>query len=116
MKNNTYFGGTNLGWGEYNFDSNRYAKIPPAPLNGGLYTGEPFKKNAPYANIPVVPDEGYMTNYNLRSANPPLEALYQYNNFRPGNNIFGTPGIEYVANHRMTCIPIDKIKAQQIVK
>lgn len=68
---------------------------PPKPsLNGGLYTGEPFAPNAMYANFPAVPDAGYMIHYNLRSANPPLDALVQYpGTNRPGNNYQRMPGI-----------------------
>lgn len=68
--------------------------IPKPALNGGLYTGESFKKNAPWANVPVIPDVGYMTNVNLRTANPPLDALTQYpGNNRPGNNEQFMPGV-----------------------
>lgn len=106
MKNTNYFGGSTLGWGDYNFDKNKYASIPERQLNGGLYTGEPFKKGAPWANVPVVPDEGYMTHVNLQSANPPKAALYQYNNIRPGNNYFGPIGIQpYDNKHYISCIP-----------
>lgn len=52
------------------------SSIPPPALNGGLYTGEPFK--GPWGNVPVVPDTDYMINVNLRSARPPPEALTQY--------------------------------------
>lgn len=63
-------------------------------LNGGLYTGEPFKKDAPWATVPVIPDADYMTHYNLRSANPPPEALTQYpGGTRPGNNFQTMPGV-----------------------
>lgn len=77
-----------------NYISN-YSIPPPKPShNGGLYTGEPFQPNAPWGNVPVVPDAGYMIHYNLRSANPPLEALYQYpGGIRPGNNAQTMPGI-----------------------
>ena len=68
--------------------------LPKPSLNGGLYTGEPFAKNAPYANVPVIPDVGYMIHYNLRSANPPPGAIYQYpGNIRPGNNHQVMPGV-----------------------
>jgi hypothetical protein len=61
--------------------------VPSYKLNGGLYTGEPFKKGAPWANVPVRPTAAYMTNINLRSANPPTLALYQLQaGYRPGNN------------------------------
>lgn len=64
-----------------------YVTPPPRVLNGGLYTGEPFKANSEYGNVPVIPDTGYMTHYNLRSANPPPDAIFQYpGSIRPGNN------------------------------
>lgn len=61
--------------------------IPPAPLNGGLFTGEPFKEDAPWRSFPVTPCTSYLNHYNLRSANPPVQALFQSGaNTRPGNN------------------------------
>jgi len=85
------------------FYKNAYEKlnIPPPSLNGGLYTGEPFKENAPHANIPIIPDSGYITHYALRYAHPqpPIEALYQYpENHRPGNNTPIMPGVGPFAN------------------
>ncbi len=69
--------------------------IPPPSLNGGLYTGEPFHKNAGHANVPIIPDTGYMIHYALRSADPPTEALYQYpDGYRPGNNTPLMPGVQ----------------------
>jgi hypothetical protein len=66
--------------------------VPPAPLNGGLYTGEPFK--GPWGNVPVIPDVDYMTSINLRSANPPVEALMHYpGGPRAGNNKQNMPGV-----------------------
>jgi hypothetical protein len=68
------------------------SSIPPPALNGGLYTGEPFK--GPWGNVPVVPDTDYMINVNLRSARPPPEALTQYpGGPRPGNNVQKMPGV-----------------------
>lgn len=72
------------------------AAVPPPPptLNGGLYTGEPFAKGAPWGNVPVVPDAGYLIHHNLRSANPPPGALYQYpGSIRPGNSSHEMYGI-----------------------
>lgn len=61
--------------------------IPPRDLNGGLYTGKPFIPKAPWANVPVIPDASYMIHHNLRSAQPPAEALFHYpGHDRPGNN------------------------------
>ena len=69
--------------------------IPARELNGGLYTGEPFQRDAPWANVPVIPDAAYMTHFNLKSANPPTEALYQYpGSTRPGNNTLVMYGVE----------------------
>lgn len=80
---------------------------PPAPpsLNGGLYTGEPFAKGAPWANVPVVPDAGYMIHHNLRSANPPPDAIFQYpGNVRPGNNYQTMPGVGQLSSqHNLLC-------------
>lgn len=75
-----------------------YSKIPPPPLNGGLYTGEPFKPDAPWRAFPVIPCTGYLTHVNLRSANPPIQALFQQGaDYRPGNNSSdldcGIPGV-----------------------
>lgn len=82
---------------------------PPQPsINGGLYTGEPFLPGAPWGNVPVTPDSGFMIHYNLRSANPPPGAIYQYpgGSFRPGNNTPVMPGITKLANkpYTMYCI------------
>ncbi len=75
---------------------------PPKPsLNGGLYTGQPFAPGAPWANVPVEPDAGYMVHYNLRSANPPPGALYQYpGSIRPGNSHQTMPGIVKLPHRR----------------
>lgn len=64
-----------------------------APLNGGLYTGEPFARGAPWGNIPMVPDTDYMIHTGLKSANPPHDALMQYPGYvRKGNNNQTMPG------------------------
>lgn len=89
--------------------------IPPPALNGGLFTGEPFKKDAPYANIPIVPDAGYMIHYALRSANPPVEALYQYpGGFRPGNNTPIMPGVQKYKDGRygVLCVNIPRKRSE----
>lgn len=71
--------------------------IPPPSRNGGWYTGEPFHENAPYANIPIIPDTGYINHFVMRAAEPapPEEALYHYpTSFRPGNNTPIMPGVQ----------------------
>ena len=66
---------------------NTWSPIPEPALNGGLFTGQPFIKNAPWATVPVRPTAAYMTNVTLKSANPPVQALFQLQaGFRPGNN------------------------------
>lgn len=56
-------------------------------LNGGLYTGEPFAPSAPWRNFPVIPCTAYLNHVNLRSAQPPMQALFQVGaTKRPGNN------------------------------
>ena len=61
--------------------------LPPSPLNGGIYTGTPFHPNAPWRNFPAIPSAPYLTHVNLRTANPPPQALFQLQaGFRPGNN------------------------------
>lgn len=75
--------------------------IPSRAVNGGLYTGEPFAQGAQYANVPVIPDAGYMIHFNLRSANPPEDALYHYpGGLRPGNNTAIFPGVQPLADGR----------------
>lgn len=93
---------------------------PPKPiLNGGLYTGERFEKGAPWANVPVIADVDYMTHVNLRSANPPPQALYQYpGNVRPGNNYQANSGLQQYKGDRgfegkpynFSCIPCEATK------
>jgi hypothetical protein len=72
-----------------------YTPPPPPSHNGGLYTGEPFLPGAPWKNYPATPDTSHLIHVNLRSAHPPLEALYTYpaGGHRPGNNYSPMPGI-----------------------
>ena len=93
---------------------------PPRALNGGLYTGERFLEGAPWANVPVVPDVDYMTNINLRSANPPPQALYQYpGNTRPGNNYQQNTGLTPYKGigdfaerpYNFSCLPCSQTKS-----
>ena len=71
-------------------------EIMPTPTyyNAGLYTGESFK--GPWGNIPVAPTTTNMIQNNLRSANPPPGAIYQYpGTNRLGNNYIAMPGVYY---------------------
>lgn len=96
-----------------------YVPPPPRALNGGLYTGEPFAKDAPWGNVPVIPDTDYMTHVNLRSARPPIQALFQYpGNTRPGNNYQENIGHVPYENkdfnrpYNFSCIPCEKLKQE----
>jgi hypothetical protein len=84
--------------------------IPERSLNGGLYTGEPFKDGAAYANVPAIPDAGYLIHYNLRSADPPSDALYQYpGTDRPGNNTALFPGVQQWKQGKYGLACVDKV-------
>lgn len=70
---------------------------PPSQYNAGLYTGPSFQ--GPYGNIPVTPTTPSMINGNLRSAEPPMDALTQYVGAnRMGNNYRAVPGISWYAD------------------
>lgn len=63
--------------------------IPPPRPNGGLYTGEPFRPGAGWANVPTVPDSIALLRNTLASANPPPGAAHQVPlDARPGNNTY----------------------------
>ena len=81
----------------------KMSQLPSQRVNGGLYTGVAAK--GPWGSVPVVPDEAYLTNKNLLSANPPINATTQYtNNFRPGNNVSKLPNIHKFSNsHDIVC-------------
>jgi len=105
-----YFGGTALQHADYNFESYGYIPPPAPKLNGGLYTGKPFDPNCPWGNVPVTADTAYMTHVNLRSANPPKEALYQYaGHTRMGNNYLQTPGVNrYSESNSILCVTVSE--------
>lgn len=56
-------------------DNKGSSLIPPRKVNGGLYTGTPALPNAPWGNIPVVPEAHIYITENLKSANPPPRAM-----------------------------------------
>jgi hypothetical protein len=61
--------------------------IPPRSANGGLYTGKEAPADAPWRNIPVIPEAHVMVTENLKSANPPPQSVYMIpGETRPGNN------------------------------
>lgn len=71
----------------YDFVIDKSSPIPDRALNGGLFTGEPFAKNAEYGNFPSEPTSAHQNHINLRSAKPPHLALYHMQvGYRPGNN------------------------------
>lgn len=72
----------------YNFMN--YVAPPQPSLNGGLYTGEAFHRDAPYRNFPNQPDIVHLRSETLLSANPPPGATSQYTAselLRPGNHV-----------------------------
>ena len=93
-----------------------WSPVPPPMLNGGLYTGQPFIEGAPWANVPVRPTSSYMTNVALRSANPPIQAMFQLQSgYRPGNNsddpmpgIMGFVGDKDFGPFNFPCLPCFK--------
>lgn len=88
------------------YQHGNYVPPPPLKLNGGLYTGEPFAKDAPWGNVPVVADVDYMIQHNLRSANPPVQALFQYpGGVRPGNNYQAQTGLIKPDGYDFICTP-----------
>lgn len=101
---------------KYDSYENLISPVPNPKLNGGLYTGTPFYENAPWGNVPVRPTTAYMTNVNLRTANPPVQALFQMQaGFRPGNNTDDMmPGLQaYIGTDNFgpfnfACIPCFK--------
>jgi hypothetical protein len=80
--------------------------IPPRALNGGLYTGEPFQKNAPWANVPAIPDVDFLTQHRVADDDLILdEARFQYpGTVRPGNNNQSMPGVTTHGPHGFSCI------------
>lgn len=80
-------------------------------LNGGLYTGEAFAQNAPWGNVPMMPETGSYINQLLKTANPPPLAQYHYPGAeqRPGNNTPQLPGIVQCANYGFYAIEDDRI-------
>ena len=77
--------------------NNENESAPPPTYNAGLYSGAPFK--GPWGNIPTIPTTAYMIHHNLRSANPPPGAIYQYpGTIRCGNNYMAMPGVVWYTN------------------
>jgi hypothetical protein len=92
---------------QFEYVNNNY-NIPKRKLNGGLYTGEPFAKDAQYANKPVIPASAYWAHENLKSCvNTPAQAFFQMQaDYRPGNNSTDPimPGLENINNLNGKCI------------
>lgn len=61
--------------------------IPARLPNGGLYTGSEPSVGAPWRNVPVVPEAHILVTENLKTANPPPNAIHMIPGYtRPGNN------------------------------
>ena len=94
---------------EYKAHQSRMNRIPPPPMNGGLYTGEPFASRA-WANVPINPDAGSMVHDSLKLGNSamPYDAKYQYVAYpRPGNSEPTMPGLVYNEYLNMSFIPCE---------
>jgi hypothetical protein len=75
----------------YQKEPGPYSRPPPPSLNGGLYTGEPFRKGAPWANVPATPDAGHLMTVAMQGlCDPPpppgAELHIPGGGWRPGNN------------------------------
>lgn len=106
----SFMNGTSLAYASYKpLSQEETKKALTPPLNGGLYTGEPFQKQAGWANVPIVPTVENLVYNNLRSADPPPYGITEYPHYtRPGNNSQNTPGRKVLnPSHNFTCI-IDK--------
>ena len=97
----------------YQKEKGPYTRPPGPTLNGGLYTGEPFREGAPWGNTPVTPDAGHVAGFAMQRMTdppPPPGAQHQFpgGGWRPGNN---TPFLPAGAAERrfpdldMTCTP-----------
>lgn len=104
------------------YTANEFSKFQGSPyvsltykyapkLNGGLFTGQPFEKGAPWGNFPVEPETGAYINKNLMSANPPPLARYHYPGaeHRPGNNTPELPGIVKCGDYGFYAIDDDRM-------
>ena len=74
--------------------NNPNQSAPKSQYQGGIYTGPPAY--GPWGTISVTPTTSNMINNNLKSANPPIEAISQYpGNNRLGNNYSSMPGVSW---------------------
>ncbi len=86
---------SSLHFSNYDFEKHGYQPVPPPSLNGGLYTGQPFLEDAPWAHVHVDPDATEYIHRNLLRGNrPPPNARYQYPATRPGNSFVHWQGLK----------------------
>lgn len=85
--------------------------VPERQLNGGLYTGEPFKAGASWANVPVEPEPAAMSaniaRTDMESLSGKMGQLMYPTYTRPGNNNVNLPGYDYYDQKNfstMSCI------------
>lgn len=68
---------------DYEYGQTGYVMPPEPSLNGGHYTGEPFKKDAKYRDFPVKADAFYMN----KQLQTPGSQYQDVSSHRPGNNL-----------------------------
>lgn len=70
---------TTLGYSFITDEDRDMSKVPERALNGGLYVGGTFQKDAPWANVPIKPEAHILMR--------PNEASWHIPGYtRPGNN------------------------------
>lgn len=67
------------------------AALPPPRPNGGLYTGTPAPAGAPWAAVPIIPDQVWMAEQFSQQSGFPAW-MYITSGTRPGNNEVSVPG------------------------
>ena len=108
-------------YAQYDFQTIGYTPPPPPSLNGGLYSGEPFEKGAPWANVPMIPDATYMTHVALTYGNEVTPgSTVQYPATRPGNSYVDWVGLSPYEGtainsgpHNIFCAPCDGDQKKQ---
>ena len=81
-----------LNFANYEFEKFGYMQPPKPSLNGGLYTGEEFHRDAKYRNFPITPDATQYIHSNLPN-DAPFKSRYMYPATRKGNSFVEWKGL-----------------------